>query len=106
MHRKITILPDISVTVTGREPITFSFAQFVNGRLDDEQFFGRSLPALESRISIRRAFEGRAPGDVVELREDDWSLLAASIQTPSRPYIPALTEQILPFFYAVTKAGA
>lgn len=105
MHRKITILPDIGIQVAGRDPVMFSFAQFVNTRLDDEQFFGRSLPALESRISIRRALEGRVPGDVIEIRHDDWELLAQAVKTPSKPYIPALTEQILPFLYAITQGG-
>ena len=86
------------------EVIFITFNEFIRGRTIDPIFADEGIESIESSLSIRNGVKGKAPGDLWEIDEDDWTRLCKSIRTPKNPYVVAFASAIIPFKDAVCEA--
>jgi len=110
--RYITIPPSVTlfdldgnpVLDSANAPVLMKFTDFVKNRTTDGAF-AATMASVLSAVDIRVALAGRTTGDVLEIDEDAWSLLATSVRTPSSPWNLAVATSLTSFMKAIVNAS-
>lgn len=114
--RRIVIPETVQYQAPGQlRPSPHPFSSFLKSLLDADQRFGRTRDRLKLANDIEESFEGKGPGDAVDLRESpDWELLAAVAREPQfgqmhpagsyAGYTPGLARACISYLDAICDA--
>lgn len=101
--RYITIPPDATIAING-ETKSLTFVDLLVTVWTVDQKYGSCVETICEAIDVRKSFEDKKPGDVVQLADVLWERLRDVASKPTSGYNPAVMIHAVPLIHAVTKA--
>lgn len=110
MRRRITIPPQIKLKQPNGVTADYPFSSFMVMLLDDNRF-GTNVKTIRLGLEVQYAAETlKSDSKLVDLREDEWALLASVADSPqfgpqSGGYFPWAARQFIGYIDAITAAA-
>jgi hypothetical protein len=94
--------PDLPREFGPAEPTRF--VDFVRKSVLADSKFGLGIESIYLALEIRKALDGKMPGDEVELSKTHVDKVIEILKAPAGGFQPLLAIHLTPFFEAFTKA--
>jgi hypothetical protein len=82
----------------------FEFKTFLESVVLVDPKFGKDMKTIMTAVRLRDKFKEANPGDVVEVSDEDYSLLKSVVEEPTNGYNPQVMLQMVHYLTALTSA--